>query len=338
MRSVWQRLTAITTDKEKNEMAINLVERTETTQRGKERMKTNEIITQRIVDALNSGIIPWRRPWEALEVMSVDGRPYRGINRMLLSWAGYTDPRFLTFRKCGELGGNVRKGEKGFPVVLWHFGRKKVKTQDEHGKEVFQYKEVPFLRYYVVFNVEQCDGIADKLKPLEQKTIAFHHIEAAKDIVSGYANPPRIEHGGSEACYSPTTDTVRLPHPETFLSVEAYYSTLFHELCHSTGHVTRLDRNLSNSYSEELYSKEELIAEIGSAFLRAEAHIDSPAVDDNTIAYIQSWAMVLQSDPNMVIQASGKAQRAVDYIIGRQALVEEPVDEQEECERARVAA
>lgn len=276
------------------------------------KMKPNEIITNRIITALNEGIIPWQRPWESLEVMSVDGRPYRGINRILLSWTGYSDPRFLTYRKCVELGGYVKEGEKGHVVVLWNF--RKVNAKDKDNKET--QKQVPFMRYYYVFNVEQCEDL--ELKPLPIKTIEFEPIEKAKEIIDNIENKAIIRHGGNRACYNPATDIIQMPIPEFFHSVEAYYSTLFHEIVHSTGHETRLNRELKNNYDIEKYSKEELIAEIGSAFMRAEAHIDSPSVDENTVAYIQSWIRALQNDPNMVIRAAGKAQKAVDHVMNRE--------------------
>jgi antirestriction protein ArdC len=293
--------------------------------------KPNDIITERILDALNRGIIPWKRPWEALEVMSVDGRPYRGINRLLLSWAGFSDSRFITFRKCAELGGSIRKGEHGFPVVLWNSRKVNVHQKDDKGNEITVAKQIPFMRYYYVFNVEQCENILGKLKPLSLPTSDFHPIDAAQRVVEDYTNRPKIMHGGNEAYYSPMTDTVRLPSPKSFHNPEDYYAAAFHELVHSTGHETRLSRDTKNVFGSEDYSKEELIAEIGSAFLCAEAHIDSPELDKNTIAYIQSWIQVLKNDPNIVIRAAGKAQKAADYILGRQAALDEPLENEHEA-------
>lgn len=290
--------------------------------------KPNEIITDRIIAALNEGIIPWQRPWEALEIMNYDGRPYRGINRMLLSWAGYSDCRFLTYRKCIELGGNVRKGENGWTVVYWNF--RKVNTKDSDNKEI--QKQVPFMKYYYVFNVEQCENL--ELKPLPIKTIEFEPIDAAKKIIEEFSSKPTIKHGGNRACYNPATDIIQMPIPEFFHSIESYYSTVFHELIHSTGHASRLNRELKNYFDIEKYSKEELVAEIGSAFIRAEAHIDSPSVDKNTIAYVQSWIQALQNDPNMIIRAASKAQKTVDYVLGRQVEVDDLEADDEVVEQA----
>lgn len=298
--------------------------------------KPNEIITERIIEALNRGIIPWRRPWEALEVMSVDGRPYRGVNRLLLSWAGYSDCRFLTFRKCSELGGSIRKGEHGFPVVLWNSRKVNVLQKDQKGNEVTIEKQVPFMRYYYVFNVEQCDNLENKLKALPFPNASFHSIDRAQQIVEDYPNCPKISHGGNKSCYSPMSDSVMLPKPQFFHTTEDYYATAFHELVHSTGHATRLNRDMKNAFGSEDYSKEELIAEIGSAFLCAEAHIDSFTVSKNTVAYIQSWIQVLQSDPNMIIKAAGQAQKAVDFILGRQTALHDSTDE--ECLQEKPAA
>jgi antirestriction protein ArdC len=269
----------------------------------------NQIITDAIIQALNEDKIPWKRPWESYEVMSIDNKPYRGINKVLLSLTSYTDPRFLTFNRCKELGGSVRKGEKGHLIVLWNFN--KVKTTDSN-KEVSE-KSVPFMRTWTVFNVEQCEGLT--LKPLkEKKTIDFVPIDEAKNLISKYEIT--LNHEGNGAFYHPIKDEVTMPLPEFFHSAESYYSTLFHEFIHSTGHITRLNREMKGHFGSEKYSKEELIAEIGAAFMSAECHIDNQETEENTKAYIQSWIQALQKDPNLIIQAASQAQKAIDLIKG----------------------
>lgn len=269
-------------------------------------MKVNEVITQRIIDALQKGEIPWHKPWTALNAMSVEGHVYRGVNRLLLSWANYRDPRYITFNKCRELGGNIKRGEKGWPIVFW--STIDIKDDDEKNRKV------PFLRYYHVFNVEQCENLT--LKPLPVETIKFTPIERCEQIIEQYVPRPAIKEQGLEACYIPSMDEIHIPARETFHSVEGYYSTLFHEIIHSTGHETRLNRDIKNVFGSHDYSKEELVAEIGAAFLRNECHIDSDDQQKNSIAYIQNWIKQFNSDPNMIIRAASQAQKAYDYILG----------------------
>jgi antirestriction protein ArdC len=280
-------------------------------------MKVNEVITNKILGAIGQGIIPWNRPWQSLDVQSVDGHRYRGINRMLLSWASYSDPRFVTFNKCHELGGQVKGKEHGWPIVFWKYS-----NHDKDDKTAI--KSAPFMRYSTVFNVaDQCEGLIEKLKPLKS-VIDFKPIDRAEEIINGYSTSPRIIHGGNQAGYTPNNDEIHMPNRDMFHSGEAYYSTLFHEAIHSTGHETRLNRDVKNWFGTEKYSKEELVAEIGSAFLRAEAHIDNEDTEINTQAYIDSWVSRLSNDPNMVISAASKAQRAFDYIMGIKWDKEEP--------------
>jgi antirestriction protein ArdC len=174
---------------------------------------------------------------------------------------------------------------------------------------------VPVLRYYNVFNVEQCDGIAaPDVAAIEP--VAFNPIEAAELLVKGYADGPAVEHGGTQAIYRPNADIVRLPEPSHFASGEEYYSTLFHELSHSTGHSKRLDRKFDTDpkpFGSADYGREELVAEMSAAFLCAHAGI-TPVVIENQVAYLQGWISKLKGDKKLAITAAGAAQRSADWI------------------------
>lgn len=279
-------------------------------------MNVYEIITARIVEKLEQGEIPWKKSWNAQTQAPRNlssGKLYSGINVFLLLSARYQSPYWLTFRQATERGGSVRKGEKGYPVVFWS----KTEKEDQETGEV---KEVSFLRYYTVFNVAQIDGLRDI------PTVEVHHIQEgaeqfdlAEQIVATMSQRPEIRHGFTRAFYSPTDDSVSMPNKKSFTGGAEYYSTLFHELAHATGHDSRLNRhqNIKNhSFGSQDYSKEELVAEFGSAFLCAEAGI-SPAVIDNQSAYIQGWLKALKNDNKLLINAAAQAQKAADFIMGR---------------------
>ncbi len=281
-------------------------------------------VTDRIVELLEQDTVPWRQP---IRGSGGDGefptnlaseRAYRGINIFLLAvtaWAeGYESPYWLTFRQAKEKGGHVRKGEKGSLVIFW----KQYATQDkESGKDI----TVPVLRRYTVFNTEQCDGIeTPQPAPAESEAEAqtFTPIETAASIADRYLGGPRIEHKGGRAFYRPREDLVRIAEPERFVDPESYYSTLFHELVHSTGHSSRIDRGLDENLSpfgSADYSKEELVAEMGAAFLAAAAGI-SQATIEQSASYIDGWRRKLSTDPKLVVHAAGAAQRAADWIQG----------------------
>jgi antirestriction protein ArdC len=286
-----------------------------------------QVITDSIIEGLQEGIktgnTPWSKPWTG----SVDSQPhnagtrrkYRGINTIIL-WSkavakGYESQGWLTFNQARKLGGRVTAGEKATSVALWKFP--KVEVKDEDGN--VQIKTIPLLKLYSVFNLDQTTGVKLPKRRDAQTEEEFDPIAAADAIVEGYKTKPPIAHnGGDRAFYRPREDTLHLPKKTDFHSVDEYYSTLFHELGHSTGHSSRLDRfdheTKLAAFGSELYSKEELVAEFTSAFLCAESGIDSTR--DNSVAYIQSWIKALQNDVKLAPQAAGKAQRAADYILG----------------------
>lgn len=282
-------------------------------------MSSYEVVTQRVIEAIeNTKSIPWRRPWGAhsgnvtLPCNLTSNKPYRGINIFLLSMMGYQSPFWLTFKQAKSLGGSVKRGEKGCPVIFWSVIEKKNSKTNEIEK-------IPFIRHTSVFNVEQCDGI--EIRELSEiATATINPIEECEAIVAGYVNPPVIIHRQQQAFYSPSSDLVNMPKLEAFESAEEYYSTLFHELVHSTAHTSRLNRKLGkglNFFGSESYSKEELIAEMGSSFLCAMAGIESKTLD-NSVAYLQGWVSALREKPKMLIEAASQAQRACDLILGNQ--------------------
>lgn len=284
-------------------------------------------VTDQIVAMLEQGVIPWRSPILGRQSAGLpknldSGKQYRGINSFLLAftaWAnGYESSYWLTFNQAKERKGTVRKGEKSSLVIFW-------KQYEVTDKETGELKEVPVLRYYRVFNVTQCEGVAVP-DAATFTPIDFRPIEAAEAIVSAYADAPAIEHGGTRAFYRPSTDVVRLPEPTRFASGEEFYSTLFHELAHSTGHSKRLDRGLDadpQPFGSPDYGKEELVAEMAAAFLCAHVGIE-PATLQNQAAYVGGWLKQLRQDKKLVISAAGAGQKAADWIRGLRQPAEEP--------------
>jgi antirestriction protein ArdC len=277
-----------------------------------------EVITDRIVRLLDEGTVPWRKPWRAADMpRSIRGRAYRGINLWLLLHRGFSDPRWLTFKQAQQLGGRVRPGQKGTPVVLW----KPLMVADPNDSA--RQKKVLLLRYYTVFNVEQCDGLT--LPKLKVAEVTGTPVQAADAVIDGYVNTDRgpafNANGGDRAYYSPVMDSIHIPAPSSFETKAGYYATVFHEMGHSTGHEERLNRKGITGFDHfgsGQYAKEELVAEMTAAFLAGETGLD-PAVLDNTAAYIASWKRALTDDPKLVVSAAAQAQKAADLILGREA-------------------
>lgn len=277
-------------------------------------MDAYEVVTQRIISTLESGVVPWRKPWSTHAPQNaVSRRPYRGINVFLLACSPYEDHRWLTFNQAKESGGSVRRGEKSTPVVLWKW----LSHEDEATGKT---EEVPWLKYYSVFNAEQCDGL-NLPEPDRLPRGPVERIVAAEEIVNGYPNPPKMESGGDRACYIPALDLVRMPSFDRFESSESAYSTLFHELAHSTGHPTRLNRkNLTESmgFGSDTYSREELCAEMSAAFLCNRAGIENAVTTEQSAAYIAGWLRALNNDRKLVVTAAAQAQKAADHILNVQ--------------------
>jgi antirestriction protein ArdC len=275
-----------------------------------------EIVTARILEQLERGVVPWRKPWSAqLPCNLVSGKAYRGLNTFLLGSQGYASKYWLTFNQANKLGGHIRRGEHSSPVTFWHVGQEKIVRKPDGTDK----KQTPFLlRYYSVFNICQTEGIAEKLG-LGESSRPVASIEQCEAIVAGMPNRPRFEQS-DRAWYRPSRDSVGMPARGLFSSSEEYYSTLFHELTHSTGHSSRIGRQgieQLNTFGSESYSREELIAEMGAAMLCGVSGI-APSTLENSAAYLQSWITKLRGDSRLLISAASAAQKAADYIQGNQ--------------------
>ncbi len=271
------------------------------------------IVTDRVLSLLEHGVVPWKRPWAGGEPPAnlVSKKPYRGINPFLLASTGYASPYWLTFKHAQQRGGNVRTGEKATPVIFWKRWQTE-RTDPDTGESAKV--SMPILRYYNVFNAEQCDGIDAP----ELTTAEFHPIERCESVVSEMPSPPTITHGEPRAWYRPLTDTVNMPRPELFVGPQEYYSTLFHELTHATGHVSRLGRpgiEDIQPFGSADYSREELVAEMGAAFVCGFCGIETATIE-NSAAYINGWLRKLRDDHKLVVVAAAQAQRAADCIRG----------------------
>jgi antirestriction protein ArdC len=292
-------------------------------------------VTQRIIDALDKGIVPWHKPWSGggtnAPRNAFTNRPYRGMNVWLLSLEcalrGFDDPRWATFNQVRKAGGKVMKGAKSVEVLLW---KPTVKPKTDGNGDVVMVKGKPvmstflFLRTFRVFNVAEMEGV--KLRePKTKDVVELTPIEEAEKIVQGYTDRgPGVKYGFDHACYIPSLDVIELPAREQFDGMPEAYATTFHEFTHSTGHKSRCDREgigQFDHFGSDRYAKEELVAEMGSSILCAVAGIE--ATFDNSVAYIQSWKGKLQEDPKLMIGAAAQAQRAVDYVLGTEAQKEE---------------
>lgn len=289
---------------------------------------TYQMVTDRICEMLEQGIKPWAKPWT--EVMACawsgqTGRPYSFLNQMLLAdpdkkyktmqdWLDDISGEWLTFNQCKERGGSVKKGEHGRTVVFF----KMVQKKDEDGNETKE--EFPFLTASRVFHIRQCEGIEQKYHKDSEKLYDFSEDQTAEEVSAEYRSRSGVivEHGkGDRAYYRPSTDTVHLPLPEQFADSGQYYSTMFHELTHSTGHPSRLNRLNGNvNFGDESYSLEELVAEIGSASIMATIGVENGNSLTNSVAYIDNWLKALKNDKTMIVKAASRAEKAVKLILG----------------------
>ena len=266
-------------------------------------------ITNRIMEQMENGVIPWRKPWVAAgsAISHATGKSYSLLNQMLLGRPG----EYLTFKQVQAEGGKVRKGAKAQMVVFWKWI---TVTDDETQEE----KEVPILRYYNVFHIDQCEGLKAKHMPELPNTANAHEI--AEQIINSYTQREGVAHHQSEgdrAFYRPSSDSITVPHMAQFTATAEYYSTVFHEMVHSTGHAKRLNRiDKTAFFGSEAYSKEELIAEIGASALVNHVGLETEASFRNNTAYVQNWLTVLQNDKRFIVSAAGKAEKAVHMILG----------------------
>lgn len=284
--------------------------------------KVYQVVTDRLLAALEQGVVPWRQPWKSADLPKnlVTGAAYRGSNVFALLWQGYKSPYWCTFKQALAAGGHVKKGEKGTPIVFWRWVSEKKRADGTVEKLD---RPFPNVRYYVVFNVAQCEGLTVPAS-IDAPT-GFDPIAAAEELVAGMPQRPTIG-TGSRASYSPAADVVTMPARASFYSAAGYYATLFHELTHSTGHESRVGRKLSTSFGSEEYSREELVAEMGASFLMARCDLVDATIETSA-AYLDNWLKALRADPSILIYAGQQAQKAVDFIA--RPAVELPVEAEE---------
>lgn len=265
--------------------------------------KVHEIVTDKIITALSEGVVPWRKPWKPQAPRNyVSNRSYRGINRLLTELQPFSSPDWLTFNQIKAADGHIKKDESSTLITFYGTTKKNTLNEDEDAPRR------GFLRYYLIFNLQQTEGVSAK----DAEVALPLAIDAIKD---GYVGP---SYGGSPtgAHYIPTADRIDMPLPGAFSSTETYARILFHEMIHSTGHPSRLARfSVGDRPSEASYSKEELVAEIGAAMLMAAAGLSDDIAQ--SASYVDSWLKVLKGDVFMVVSAAAKAQKAVDFILGK---------------------
>lgn len=273
-----------------------------------------DIIVQRILADIAEGELTWKKSWNMTNSPCNyhSGHVYTGLNRLVLATDDYEDNRYLTANQAKKLGGHIREGEKGTPIIWW-----KAIEVGEPDEDTKKKKIVPFMRYYTIYNVTQTEGI--NIKPLKKapKPRKSTAIKNAQEVVDNYPEfPPLIlEENREKATFYLLSDSIYMPLMEQFDTQEEYWSTLFHELGHSTGIKGRLDRRqLDTDTGAYVYGREELIAEITASFLCA--HCGITGVEDNQSAYVDGWLGVIKGDPSLVISAAGHAEKAYKFIIG----------------------
>ena len=287
--------------------------------------KVYEIVTQRIIEQLEEALrtgqcAPWHKPWNSntVAVNYISQTPYRGVNLLLLDSGEY-----LTWSQLCDLQKHrpelkLRKGSKSHMVVYFSFKESTKEVLNANGQTEQKAVRIPFLRYYKVFNIGDVEGLESRRQQVE-----FQHdpIDAAEAVIASYEQREdtlQIHYTDSDrAFYRPSTDEVSVPGKELYPNLAEFYSTLFHELTHSTGHPQRLNRLKGPAFfGDEQYSKEELCAELGAALLCGHCGIDNTAAANNSVAYLQNWLSALRNDMTLIVSAASKAQRAVDYILG----------------------
>ena len=274
-----------------------------------------QTVTDKIIKKMEEGNFKWVKGWGTSDLDGafnrISKKSYSLLNQMLLDHDG----EYATFKQWTSLGGKIKKGEKSEMIVFWSFIEKKEK--DEFGNEKVV-KKFPMLKYFNVFHISQVEGV-EPLNKEERKE--NEQIKSAQEIVDEYLNREKLKlvnEDKKRAYYSPSADYINVPELNQFISSNEYYSTLFHEMIHSTGHSSRLNRGLEQNagFGSESYSKEELIAEIGSAGLCEIANVATDETFVNSVAYLQSWIKVLKNDKKLIVSASSKAEKSIEYILG----------------------
>ncbi len=268
---------------------------------------TSKLIERVELAIENNEVAPWRKPWSGgLPPMNYSTKKaYKGFNHVMLNSMCYESPYFLTYNQAKKLGGNVIKGSKGNTIFFYsRYNKKEVVNGKETKRDIW------FTKTSYVYNATQIEGI--DFKTIDITEIDFTENTDCESIISNYGISTQV---GQRACYSPSMDVITMPKKETFVHENEYYSTLFHEAIHSTGHKSRCDRDLSGGMRSDSYSKEELVAEIGANLLANICGVASESVEDNNVAYLNSWLSALKNDPAMLLQASSFAQKGVDHIM-----------------------
>jgi antirestriction protein ArdC len=271
-------------------------------------MKVYERITNLILQKLKEGHVPWHKPWSVNDWPRnfVSKRAYQGINVFILTATGYSLPYWLTYCQASKLGGTIKRGEKGTAIIYWKL--LDVKDEDEE-------KQIPFLQSYTVFNVLQCEGI--DIPEDENQKNQFEPLDKCENVIAHMPNKPVVEFGVARAFYDHSKDKINMPPRNLFEGTEEFYCTLFHEMIHSTGHPSRLNRKTladATYYGSTNHTKEELIAEMGAAYLCGYCGIENRTID-NSAAYIKDWLRKLKDDKKLVIMAAAQAQRAFEFIV-----------------------
>ena len=278
------------------------------------KLNVYERVTNQILEMMEEGHVPWQKPWNPSKNTPINlksGKAYRGINTWLLMNPKFKSQYWATFKQITEMKGKVKKGSKSSLVVYWN--QMRVTKEDKNGEE--KVNHIPFLKFFLVFNLDQVEGI----EVPENQPELFEDIQEAEAIYKNMPEPPKLDHRAQDkAFYRPSTDQVVMPEKEQFNSREEYYSTLFHELSHSTGHEIRLKRKGitdKNMFGSHEYSKEELVAELSSSFLRAMTGIECESTMKNSAAYIKSWMKALKEDEKLFVYAAAQATKAANYIM-----------------------
>lgn len=285
-------------------------------------MNIHESITNKIVKQIEAGTLPWKKPWGSstpsmVRPLRSNGTPYKGINTVIL-WAtamefGYNSPHWMTFNQVKALGGHVKKGEKASEVVFF----KTLELEDEENDD--KKRRVPMLNTYKVFNTDQAEGLPEKYVSLKPATIDVPGLPDSDRILTADIWVDRvgadIKIGGDRAYFSPASDHVQMPEFSRFHSADDYYATIFHELTHWSGAKSRLNRDLNNRFGSHAYAAEELVAELGAAFLCSDLNItDTDTVRDDHASYLDSWLKVMKADSKAIFTAAAKAEQACKFL------------------------
>mgnify|MGYP002746938832 FL=1 len=302
-----------------------------------EKLKQTRIeATNKIIEMLKQGNVAWQKPWASTGTSLLtpangkSGRRYRGANNVILLFEqlrnGYNDPRWYTFKQISEIeGAKLRKGSKGIKIEFWTDKVKDKEASQEAGEDVYKNLEKPILRYFVVFNATMIEG----LEPYKASIPTWDPVERAENIANANGVPV-IHDQGNRCFYSLSKDEIHMTPRAAFSNSSDYYTTLLHEVGHSTGHHSRLGRAISNRFGTEEYAKEELRAELASMFLCRDINLHSEHIDASHAGYIKSWIKVLKEDHNEIFRAAADAEKICDYLFERERLFTKQVINTEE--------